>query len=80
MLGLLQAGLLAQELLQIRLAADGYTQNKLTSGLWTHQTRPIQFCLVVDNSGVKYVGKEHAEHLKGILEQHLKVEVHLSMP
>jgi hypothetical protein len=31
--------------------------------LWTHDTRPIDFSLVVDNFGVKHVGKEHAVHL-----------------
>ena len=34
-----------------------YMQSKLTPGHWTHKTRPIQFCLVVDNLGVKYMGK-----------------------
>jgi hypothetical protein len=28
-----------------------------TPGLWTHKTRPILFSLVVDDFGVKYVGK-----------------------
>ena len=42
-------------------------------GLWTHKTRPIQFTLVVDDFGVKYVGQEHANHLKKVLEQHYKV-------
>jgi len=32
-------------------------------GLWHHKTRPIKFCLVVDDFGIKYVGKEHADHL-----------------
>ena len=35
--------------------------------------RPIQFTLVVDDFGFKYVGEEHALHLKSILEQHYKV-------
>ncbi len=42
-------------------------------GLWKHDTRPIQFTLVVDNFGVKYVGKEHAHHLKNTLEEHYKL-------
>jgi hypothetical protein len=32
-------------------------------GLWTHDTHPISLSLVVDDFGVKYVGREHAEHL-----------------
>ena len=42
-------------------------------GLWKHDWRPIQFTLVVDDFGVKYVGKEHALHLQQTLEEHYKV-------
>ena len=59
--GLPQAGLLAQELLEKWLAKNGYTQSKLTPGLWMHHTRPIKFHLIVNYSGVKYEGKEHAD-------------------
>jgi hypothetical protein len=31
--------------------------------LWSHEHRPVLFSLVVDDFGVKYVGKEHAQHL-----------------
>ena len=31
--------------------------------MWRHVTRPVQFSLVVDDFGVKYEGKENAEHL-----------------
>ena len=37
-------------------------------GQWTHEWRPVQFTLVVDDFGVKYVGEEHAMHLKTALE------------
>ncbi len=73
MYGLPQAGLLANELLEKRLNENGYFQSKLVPGLWRHKWRPIQFTLVVDDFGVKYVGKEHALHLKHTLEQHYKV-------
>jgi hypothetical protein len=73
MYGLPQAGLLAIELLEQRLNAAGYHQSKLVPGLWTHEWRPIQFTLVVDDFGVKYVGREHAEHLKQTIAQHYKV-------
>ena len=73
MYGLPQAGLLANELLEQRLNKHGYVQSKLVPGLWKHNTRPIQFSLVVDDFGVKYVGREHAEHLKTVLEEHYKV-------
>ncbi len=73
MYGLPQAGLLANELLEKRLNKRGYHQSKLVPGLWTHDTRPIQFTLVVDDFGVKYVGEEHAQHLKTTLEEHYKL-------
>ena len=38
-------------------------------GFWRHRTRPITFSLVVDNFGVKYVGKEHADHLINCLKE-----------
>jgi hypothetical protein len=63
MYGLPQAGILANELLQRNLAKDGYRPTQHTYGLCKHDTRPISFSLVVDNLGVKYVGREHAEHL-----------------
>jgi hypothetical protein len=73
MYGLPQAGLIANELLEKRLNKHGYRQSKLVPGLWKHDTRPIQFTLVVDDFGVKYVGEEHAQHLKNTLEEHYKL-------
>jgi hypothetical protein len=67
--GLPQSGLLANKLLKKRLNKHGYYQSKYIPGLWKHEWRPVQFTLVVDNFGVKYVGKEHALHLKQVLEQ-----------
>jgi hypothetical protein len=65
--GLKQAGLLANQLLQTRLAPFGYYPARHTPGLWLHRTRPISFTLVVDDFTVKYVGKQHAEHLRDAL-------------
>ena len=73
MYGLPQAGILAQQLLEQRLNAHGYSQSRAVPGLWTHETRPISFTLVVDDFGVKYVGKEHALHLINILKQHYEI-------
>jgi len=70
MYGLLQSGLLAQQLLEERLNNHGYTQSSIVPGLWTHAWRPIQFTLVVDDFGVKYVGEEHALHLVNALKEH----------
>ena len=73
MYGLPQAGILAQKLLEQRLNKHGYSQSSAVPGLWTHKTRPITFTLVVDNFGMKYVGKEHALHLLSILKEHYEI-------
>ena len=74
MYGLPQAGILAQEQLVTRLNEAGYTQSKITPGFWRHAWRPISFTLVVDDFGVKYVGKEHAEHLISVLKQNYEID------
>jgi hypothetical protein len=55
-----QAGILANKLLQRNLTKDDYRPTQHTRGIWTHDTHPISFSLVVDDFGVKYVGREHA--------------------
>jgi hypothetical protein len=49
MYGLPQAGILTNELLQRNLDKDGYRPTTHTHGLWTHDTCPISFSLVVDD-------------------------------
>jgi hypothetical protein len=73
MYGLPQAGILAQELLEKQLNEHDYSQSKVVPGLWTHKIRPISFTLVVNDFGVKYVGKEHAMHLISILNENYKI-------
>ena len=73
MYGFPQARLLAYEVPKTHLKQQGYIQSKMAHGLWKHKTHPIQFTLVVDDFGVKYRGKEHADHLKCVLEEHYKV-------
>ncbi|EJK53767.1 hypothetical protein THAOC_26721 [Thalassiosira oceanica] len=73
MYGLPQAGILAQELLEQRLAKHGYRQDKIVPGLWQHDWRPIRFSLVVDDFGVEYVGEEHAQHLIDVLRADYKI-------
>jgi hypothetical protein len=76
MYGQPQAGLLAiNELLEKRLNQNGYYhQSKLIPGLWKHEPWPIMFTLVVDDFGVQYVGKEHAQHLESVLKAHYKIK------
>ena len=61
--GLKQEGLISNNRLTRHLARFGYTPSTKTPDLWKHLTRNISFSLVVDDFGVKYVGKENADHL-----------------
>ena len=74
MYGLPHAGIIAQKLLEKRLNDEGYRQSTTTPGYWKHDWRPISFTLVVDDFGVKYVGKEHVDHLLSVLRQHYEVD------
>jgi hypothetical protein len=65
--GLKQSGLLANQLLQTRLAPFGYYPARYTPGLWLHKTRPISFTLDLDDLAVTYIGKQHAELLPNAL-------------
>ena len=65
--GLLQSGGLAKILLEKCLKQHDYYQCPTTPGLWSHEWRPILFCLVVDGFNVKYISKRYDLHLKTVL-------------
>ena len=67
--GLPQSGKLANEYLRKKIATHIYYELKHTPGLWKHISRPIQFTLVVDDFGVKYIRWKDAEHLLVVLEK-----------
>jgi hypothetical protein len=71
--GLKQAGKLANNLLTERLTTHGYYQCVTTPGLWQHKWHPITFVLIVDNFGIQYVQRRHANHLLEALQQDYKV-------
>lgn len=73
--GLRQAGKVAQDRLIKHLAANGYHQCQNTPCLFRHADKPIMFTLVVDDFGIKYKGKEHAQHLLDTLEQIYTISV-----
>jgi hypothetical protein len=73
MYGLPRAGILANDLLQRYLVKDGDRPTQHTHGLWTHDTHPISFPLVVDAFGVKYVGREHDEHLMACIKKNYNI-------
>ena len=68
-----QSGFLTNKLLERQLNIQGYHQSKLVPGLWSHKWCPVQFTLLVDNFGVKYVGDGHIQLLKKTLENDYKV-------
>jgi hypothetical protein len=75
MYGFPQAGILANELLQRNLAKDCYRTTQHTHGLWKHDNHLFSFSLslVVDDFGVKYVGREHAEHLMECIKKNYNI-------
>eukprot|EP00956_Cyclotella_meneghiniana_P020906 scaffold37523_cov49-Cyclotella_meneghiniana.AAC.1 len=75
MYGLPQAGSLGHDLLEQRLNAEGYFQSKIVPGLWKHEVRPIQFVLVVDDFGIKYIRNEDLDHLVKSIKKHYDVTV-----
>jgi hypothetical protein len=68
-----QADILPNEMLQRNLAKDFYRPATHTHGFWTHDTRPIPFFLVVDDFGVKYIGRKHAEHLMACINNFFNI-------
>ena len=66
--GLPQAGLLAQQKLLTHLSTHGFHQVPHTTCLFRHETRPIEFTLVVDDFGISYKSKGDADYLIKTLE------------
>ena len=73
--GLKQSGRIANYRLKIHLAQFGYAPVPCTPALWKHATCDITFSLVVDDFGVKYVGKENADHLIQALKKQYTLSV-----
>ena len=73
MYGLPQAGILYNQQLFTLLEPKGYVPCKHTPIIWRHKWRPITLSLVVDDLGVKYVGKQHADHLINTIHDHYQV-------
>ena len=40
-----------------------------------HKWRPVMFCLTVDDFGIEYVGKNHAQHLLATLQEHYTLTI-----
>ena len=59
--------------LEKRLKKKGCYQSMYKPGLWLYEWQPIQFSLVVDDFGVKYVGEANAKHLVNALVEHYEI-------
>ena len=70
-----QAGAIANKLLKNFFAPTSNYEcaHMPMPGLWWHNARPIQFTLLVDDLGVKYIGKEHDKHLLKALKKDYKL-------
>ena len=71
--GFKQAGKLANDLLTERLHKHGYYQCATIPGLWRHKWRSIVFVLIVDDFGIEYCERRHADHLLTALQETYKV-------
>ncbi len=73
-----QAGILANNLLCGHLENEGYYEAATTPGLWKHKWQPIQFCLIVDDLGIEYVGIKHFNHLLAVLQRYCQVQTNMA--
>ena len=67
--GITHTGKLSNDLLHKRLNTKRYYEATTTPGLWIHKWRPVMFCLTIDNFGIKYVGKQYAQHILSTLQE-----------
>ena len=77
MYGLPQSGRIAHYALVQHLDSYIFHPSDKTPGLWTHYRCPITLTLGVDGFSVKHSGKEHALHLKEVIEEKYKVTIYL---
>jgi hypothetical protein len=69
MYGLKQPGLIANQQVQKHLAKFDYAPTACTPGLWIHSSHNIAFSFVIDNFGIKYVGRNNVQHLLSALKE-----------
>ena len=63
-----QEGRIVNDRLQLHLSKFVYSPVARTPSLWKHAIKNIIILLVVDDFGVKYVGKDNADHLMQALK------------
>ena len=71
--GLTQSGKLAKYLLHIRLKKSGYFEAATTPGIRRHTWYPIQFFLIFYDFGIGYVGENHTQNLRQVLQEYYEI-------
>ena len=64
-----KAGRISNDRLKIHLAQFGYAPVPCTPSLWKHATCDITLSFIVNDFGVKYVGKENSDHLIQVIKK-----------
>ncbi len=75
--GLPQAGILANDLLCGWFEKEGYYKAATTLGLWQHTWGQVQFCLIVDDFGIEYMGIMHFNHLLLVLRKYHQIQTNM---
>ena len=73
--GLKQAGKIAHDRLREHFKKYGYAPVQRTPVLWKHNSTKIVFSLVVDDFGIKYIGKTDALHLIQALQNSYEITI-----
>ena len=73
--GLKQAGKTANERLKMHFKKFGYYPAAHTPALWLSKTNNVTFTLCVDDFGIKYTNRAHAEHLLNALKKLYEISI-----
>ena len=71
-----QAGLIAQQRLNVHLYNHEYNPDSSTPQLYTHHIKKIPFTLVVDDFGLKYHTKTDTLHIINCLKEKYPITTH----
>ena len=75
MYGLKQATILVYNHLKEHLAPHGYYSIPNTVRMWKHKSQPIQFCLCVNDFGIKYSNIQDNNHILNSLKLRYDIQL-----
>ena len=58
-----------------QLTPHGYYPNPHATGIWNHENKHTNFCLCIDDFGIKCDSKYDADHLLHVLQKYYKITV-----